>query len=293
MLYAIMRKMETKLLLTVLIPLIFSIGLGWGWKMDKHRNIQLGARTLTLWCVLMIPILLFWNWIWEHPWVIGYLILPFITVSIYFFREELPLRLVRKQRLEQLEQTKTILAPLELDITNANNAISTGNVQQWLNCFVEHVYWVAFDKPTFTYVVIELNVISRFIYDLIFPNPEQVSNILIVKGGVQNEDIKIADKAMLVESQSSWNTIEDPRKADFTDKVEALRSNTKYLRFKLEDIGARDRIEAFHSGKPEIQIELKLNWKLKVAHSDKELSYFQDLKARCQILNYKAIKNEQ
>lgn len=287
--YAIMRKMETKLLLTILIPLIFSIGLGWGWKMDKHRNIQLGARTLTLWCALVIPVLLFWNWIWEHPWVIGYSILPFIIVGIYFFREELPARLVRKQKLKQLEQTKTILAPLEWDITNANNAISAGNVQQWLNCFVEHVYWVAFDKPTFTYVVIQLNVISRFIYDLIFPNPEQVSIILIVKGDIENENIKIADKATLVESQSSWNTIEDPRKANFTDKVEALRSNTKYLRFKLEDIGARGRIEAFHSGKSEIQIELKLNWKLKVAHSNKELTYFLNLNARCQVEQLKTL----
>ena len=124
---------------------------------------------------------------------------------------------------------------------------------------------------------------------MIFPNPEQVSNILIVKGDIENENIKIADKAMLVESQSSWNTIEDPRKADFTDKVEALRSNTKYLRFKLEDIGARDRIGAFHSGKSEIQIELKLNWKLKVAHSNKELTYFQNLNARCQVEQLKTL----
>lgn len=281
-----MIKMETKLLLlTVLIPLILSIAiaLGWGLKMDKHRIIQPGARTLSSWCIFAIPILLFWDWIWEHPWIIGYSILPFIIIGIYFFREKLPARLVRKQKLEQLEQAKATLTPLEQHITIADNALGAGNVQQWLDCFVEHVHWVAFDKPTFTYVVIQLNVVSRFIYDLIFPNPEQVSTILVVKGDTENEDIKIADKAMLVESQSSWNTTEEPRKADFTNKVEALRFNIKYLRFKLEDIGARDRIEAFHCDKSEIQIELNLDWKLKVAHSDKELTYFQNLKARCQM----------
>ncbi len=249
--------------------------------MSKHRKIQLAARTLSFWCVFLVPVLWFWGWIFQNPQLVGYLVLPFVAVVVFFFREVLPIKLLSKQKLEQLKQHEIMLASLKYHITVADNAISAGNVLLWLNCFVEHVHWIAFDKPTFTYVVIQLKVLSRFIYDLMFLNPNQVAITLIVKGATENNDIKVVDKAMLVESQSTWNIIEPPIIRDSTGKIQALFPNSKYFRFEIKDAGVRDRIEALHNGKSEIQLELKLDWKLKVPHNNKELIYHEELKATC------------
>jgi len=242
-----------------------------------NRKILLTFRTLTFWCLFTIPILLFWNWIWEHPQLIGYFSLPFVATALFFFNETLPIQLMSKEKV----RTMKAVSALTQHIIYADGAISAGNVQQYLNCYIEYVHWVAFDKPTFTYLVIQLTVLSRFIYDLTFPDPEQVNITLIVKGATENDDIKITDKAILVESQSSWINIESPRRIDSTSTLRALWHNAKYFRFELKDVGTRDRIEALYKGTPEIQLELRLDWKLKVSHSDKDLSYYQELKTHC------------
>ena len=84
--------MDTEKLI-VIIPLVISafmafVSLGWP---VHNRSFQLLCRVLSLWCLMVIPILLSWDWIWEHPQLVGYIILPFIIVLIYFFREMFPI----------------------------------------------------------------------------------------------------------------------------------------------------------------------------------------------------------
>lgn len=55
----------------------------------NNRIVQLCARTVTFWCLLVIPVLLFWKWISEHQQLIGYVALPFIVVAAVVFWERI------------------------------------------------------------------------------------------------------------------------------------------------------------------------------------------------------------
>ena len=79
----------------VIIPLLISgaIGFaGWGWHMPT-RLIQLMCRILTIWCLMIIPILIFRNWIWGHLELVGYIVLPFAIVAIAFLWEKVSITL--------------------------------------------------------------------------------------------------------------------------------------------------------------------------------------------------------
>ena len=64
---------------------------GWGWHMSP-RWVRLLCRTLTVYRILTIPVLLGWNWI--NPYYM-LLIIPFIAIPLGFFWELIPFPIIQ------------------------------------------------------------------------------------------------------------------------------------------------------------------------------------------------------
>jgi len=165
--------------------------------------------------------------------------------------------------LQKYNQRLTLFGP---HIVHAENALSAGNVNLWLDCYIEHVYWCGLKEPYYPYVVVQLAVISRFIFDLLFDDIKQIDFKLIVEGK------KVADKAMLVSSQQQWNDPEEAIEFHGTSHIQSLSYNTLYFRFGMSGY-ARDRMEADYKGKNEIQLGLSADWKLKTTRDIKKVVY--------------------
>ena len=98
------------ILLIIIIPLIISAGLtfaGWGWN-EMPRMGRLICRTLSVWCLLIIPVLVFLNWICKHNLLIGYITLPFIIIAIVFFWERIPIGIKLGRKETKLTEKPTL-----------------------------------------------------------------------------------------------------------------------------------------------------------------------------------------
>jgi hypothetical protein len=179
---------------------------------------------------------------------------------------------------EKSEKSKRMMQ----HITYAESAISAGNVNMWLDCRVEQVYWVALARPTFSYVVVQLEVSSRFLYDLLFTNLEQIDSSLIIKGTKEAEDIKVANRTVLVESQPQWGNPEEAIEFRGVTPIQALWRNVLYFRFNM-DVTITNLLEAYHKGEKELRLELQLDWKLKTAHNGREVVYYRKIITKCPI----------
>jgi len=185
-------------MLTVIVPMVLSVAFtfaGWGWPI-KHRNFQLAFRTLAIWSLMIIPILIFRQSIRFD--LIGYIILAFIFVGLLFLWEKLPITFINRKTHDnnkiQLEQTKTIY-------DSAQKMIEVGSINNYLDLYIDKIYWKGLKDTSFPYIVAECRVPSRFIYDLAFADIHRVPFSIAVLES-DNKQWEIAKEAKLVEFES-------------------------------------------------------------------------------------------
>jgi hypothetical protein len=179
-----------------------------------------------------------------------------------------------KEEEKELEKYKLRLAPLERHVINVEGAFSAGDVNYWLDYRFVDAYWCGLKEQFYPYIVIQVDVISRFIFDLMFAEIKQLDFVLTM------EEKKIADKAMLVERQQQWNNPEESIEFRRIPHIQSLNHNILFFRFGISAY-ARDYIVADYEGRSEIQLKLFPNWKLKTASYDKEITFSGQLTTKC------------
>lgn len=164
---------------------------------------------------------------------------------------------------------------VEKHIVDADNAITAGNVNLWLGCYLsragEYAWLDGLGRDAKPYLVVKISTCSRFLYDLSFIDVRQIKFTMDIDVDPKRETVPL--EAMLIEPQvDPHNTNELPRESISCPHIRSLQVNE--LHFEFEAANIRDKVIKTNEGHQEPRLLLRPDWRLKTADS-REVIYSQ------------------
>ena len=180
------------------------------------------------------------------------------------------------QNLRKSKNDNDIITLCKYHYHNARNAISAGNVNLWLDCYLfktnDYVWWNGLILDAEPFFTVRMNISSRFLYNLVYVDLEKIKFHVDVQVDSKPETMIL--NAMLVQSQTNWsNPNEVPIKPNSNVHIAALSISNLYFRFgKLSD-GFRNKVITVHPNVASPKILIKPDWELKTAVGGEQISY--------------------
>ena len=138
----------------------------------------------------------------------------------------------------------------------AQLALRNGSVNSLLDCQVTKFHWGGLKNQHFPYVVLDIQIGSRFPLLLTFSDAEDL------RFKVEKDTNEVSRRARLVDPQNNWREAEDPSNASTID-IPPMEKLNFYFRFEIpRDV--RDEIQEAAGSEAKIECVFRPSWKLEV-----------------------------